>query len=97
MNPYLTPTMHTFLSAIRDSEDGYAIQEGIEVWVDLTRFHAATVNKCLRLCLIREDPMSGGPGTRIYSLNEDGENVLRDEKYVPAIVKAMKRRGRGRV
>lgn len=88
MNKYLTPAMHRFLCAIRDSEDEYAIQEGLQVWVELTRFSAVTVANCLRLCLISEDSYSDGK-TRIWSLNEDGEGVLKDADYVPGIVKAM--------
>jgi len=80
--------MHKFLTGIRDSEDEYAIQEGIEVWVDLTRFHASTVTKCLMLCLISED-VTGDEKTRIWVLNEDGRKVLSDEKHIPGIVTAL--------
>jgi hypothetical protein len=91
MNSHLTPAMHKFLSAIRDSPDEYAVQDGLMVYVDLTRFHAGTVNKCLRLCLVSEDQYSD-EATRIWILNEDGRGVLESDSYVPGIVRAMSER-----
>lgn len=87
-NPYLTAGMYKFLAAIRESEDEYAIQEGLAVWVDLTQFHAGTVLRCLQFCLIKEDQYSDEQ-TRIWVLTSDGTGCLDDEKYVPELVRAL--------
>jgi hypothetical protein len=87
--------MHKFLSAIRDSDDEYAIQEGLSVYVDLTQFHAGTVLRCLQLCLIKEDS-TGDEQTRIWVLTSCGTGCLDDEKYVPEIVKALAERKEAR-
>jgi hypothetical protein len=89
-NPYISETMQRFLAAIRDSEEEYAIQEGLEVWAGSTRFHSKTVLDCLRLCLISEDPY-GSAGVHLWTLNEDGEGVLGDPAYIPRIIEARKK------
>lgn len=91
-NPYLTAGMYKFLVAIRDSQDEYAIQEGLCVYVDLTQFHAGTVLRCLRLCLIKEDS-TGDDVTRIWVLTSCGTGCLDDEKHVPELVKAFAAKG----
>lgn len=89
MNKFLAPAVHRFLASIRDSEDEYAIQEGLEVWVDYDRFHPSTVLKCLQLCLIKDDDDS--KNTHIWVLNSDGIKILESDSFVPPIVEIFRK------
>lgn len=88
--PFLTKAGSNFLTMLRDSEDQYAIQDGLEVWIDSRRFHSGTVQKLLRMCLIKyEDSNDFGAKVRHYVITEDGSEILANPKHVPRIVQAI--------
>jgi hypothetical protein len=86
----LSPAMKSFLEAIRDCEDEYALQERLEVWVGDRRFSPRTVLKCLQYCLIKEDCYTS-PGTHIWVLTECGRKIIEDPSYVPLIVRELRK------
>lgn len=87
-NPRLTPAGLAMLTAMRDGKDGYAISEGLQVWVDLKKFHRSTLNGLLRYCLVSEDAFSNGK-TQTWVLNEEGRKIIDDPDYVPLIIAAI--------
>jgi hypothetical protein len=90
-NQFLTPAMRRFLIALRDGEDKYAVAEGREVWVDNRRFSRVTLNRLLRLCLIKAESISGHE-PEIYYHNEEGDRIIDDPRYEPLICAALRSR-----
>ena len=95
MNPFLTPAMVRVLSWMRATEvEGELVTEAGEAWYGTNRTSIATVNKLLRLCLIHDDGGDGAMGDekfRRYSVNEEGRKILRDHRYVPLIIRHLRK------
>ncbi len=80
----LTPSVYDLLKTMKELDEE-AVQEGIEVWVDLRRFHAGTIYKALQLCALRD--VSDDTGTlRRYVLNEVGRAILNDPAQADKVV-----------
>jgi hypothetical protein len=94
-SPYLTVAGRKFLEALQRSEDGYAIQEGLEVWIDYQRFSPATVIKLLCFCLIKYDGSDFGAKIRRYVITQDGTDLLLNSCHVPRVVTALSERKSG--
>ncbi len=80
----LTPSVYDLLKTMKELDEE-AVQEGIEVWVDLRRFHAGTVHKALQLCALRDVSDDTG-ALRRYVLNDIGLAILDDPEQADKVV-----------
>ena len=67
-------------------EDAEIVCERGECWLGYRRISKATVNRMLRLCLLRDG--SDVKGCERYTLNSEGMALAADAGYVPLICKA---------
>lgn len=86
-SPYLTAGSERVLTMIRDSEDEelvYSAPGGW--WVGNEEVDGRCCLRLLRLILIhRED--YGSANFERYTINEEGQRILADPKYVPAVMR----------
>jgi hypothetical protein len=94
-NKYLTPAMETVLKWMArpysDDNDGEIVTEGLDIWYGLNRTNRIVLKKLLVLCLI-SDVSLGNERLRRYAINEDGRRIIKDPRYVPQIIRALRRR-----
>lgn len=83
-NGRLTPGVFKLLQTMA-TEGDEAVQERTAVWVDLHRFHSATLHNALQLCALRD--VSDDTGTlRRFVLNEVGHAILNDPAQADKVV-----------
>jgi len=58
-----------------------------ECWLGYRRISKATVNKMLRLCLLRDS--SDTNGCQRYTLNSEGKALAKNPEHLPLICKAV--------
>jgi len=86
-HPLLTKPMHKVLTILVNNDD-YIIAGGLEVWAGDYKTSRLTLNKLLRLCLVKEDSITGGT-TEIYWATEEAKKMLDDVNYTPQILKLL--------
>lgn len=92
MNKYLTPAMDRVLrQLVEDGHDGDIVGERGQWWCGYIRTSWRTVLKLLRLCLIKTGGENHSEGFERYVINEEGKAILKDDRYIPRIVAALKK------
>lgn len=90
-NPHLTPAMARILTLMRadaaapDGYDGHLVNDGRKWVVGIEPVSGKEAQALLNLCAVRQCDISGG-GVIYYELGKEGELLLDDPTYVPAIV-----------
>ena|ERR1035437_9597601 len=91
INPYLTTRTRNLLIRIRDSEDGEIVfNEGGGWWVDDHQVNGQNAMDLIRLCLLRADSFNRDD-YQIYELYEESRKIIDDIKYVPLVVKELRK------
>lgn len=76
-----------------DVNDDLVWERGGGWWIGDEQTSGAVGNKLLRLCLISESNMVINSQTyKVYGINEDGRGCLDDPRYVPRIVRKLRKR-----
>jgi hypothetical protein len=89
MNRWLTKASHDVLTKLLASEEQELTWEkGAGWWTDTERVSAAGCEHLLRLCLIRVVHHDNRESYIVYNASSEVETIMKDENYVPAIVKA---------